>query len=68
MAYDTTLRSHRRRQLMMLRKSTMSYMANMQSQRHLHNTKKEDLTESTGVVSAEYPLKVKLELLKPLEC
>ena len=30
--------------------------------------KKEDLTESTGVVPAEYPPKVKLELLITLEC
>ena len=37
-------------------------------QRHLHNTKREDLTESTGVVPAEYPPKVKLELLTTLEC
>ena len=37
-------------------------------QRYLHNTKREDLTESTGVVPAEYPPKVKLELLTTLEC
>ena len=37
-------------------------------QRHLHNTKREDLTESIGVVPAEYPPKVKLELLTTLEC
>ena len=49
-------------------KSTVSYTANTQSQRHLHNTKREDLTESTGVVPAKYPLKVKLELLTTLEC
>ena len=30
--------------------------------------KKKDLTESTGVVPAEYPPKVKLELLTTLEC
>ena len=30
--------------------------------------KKEDLTESTDVVLAEYPLKVKLELVTTLEC
>ena len=30
--------------------------------------KREDLTESTGVVPAEYPPKVKLELLTTLEC
>ena len=30
--------------------------------------KKEDLTESTDVVPAEYPLKVKLEVVTTLEC
>ena len=30
--------------------------------------KREDLTESTGVVPAEYPPKVKSELLTTLEC
>ena len=30
--------------------------------------KKDNLTESTGVVLAEYPPKVKLELLTTLEC
>ena len=30
--------------------------------------KGEDLTESTGVVPAKYPPKVKLELLSTLEC
>ena len=30
--------------------------------------KKEDLIESTDVVPAEYPLKVKLELVTTLEC
>ena len=38
------------------------------TQQHLHNTKRKDLTESTGVVQAEFPLKVKLELLTTLEC
>ena len=37
-------------------------------QRHLRNAKREDLTESTGVVLAKYPPKVKLELLTTLEC
>ena len=37
-------------------------------QRHLHNTKRKDLTESIGVVPAKYPPKVKLELLTTLEC
>ena len=35
---------------------------------YLRNTKKEDLTESIGVVPAKYPPKVKLELLTTLEC
>ena len=35
---------------------------------YLRNTKREDLTESTGVVLAKYPPKVKLELLTTLEC
>ena len=67
MAYDTTP-SHRRCQLMMLRKSTVRYTTNTQSQRHLHNTKRKDLTESIDVVLAEYPPKVKLEFLTTLEC
>ena len=50
------------------RKSTVSYTTNTRSQQHLHNTKREDLTESIGVVPAEYPSKVKLELLTTLEC
>ena len=33
---------------------------------HLHNKKKKDLTESTGVVPAECILKVKLELFLEL--
>ena len=37
-------------------------------QRHLHNTKREDLIGSTDVVPAKYPSKVKLELLITLEC
>ena len=37
-------------------------------QRHLHNTKRKDLTESTNAVPAKYPPKVKLELLSTLEC
>ena len=37
-------------------------------QRHLHNTKRKDLTESTGAVPAKYPPKVKSELLSTLEC
>ena len=53
---------------MKLRKSIVSYTENTQSQRHLHNTKKKDLTKSIGVVPAKYPPKVKLELLTTLEC
>ena len=49
-------------------KSTVSYTAFMCLQQHLHNTKREDLAESIGVVPAKYPLKVKLELLTTLEC
>ena len=37
------------------------------SKQCLHN-KREDLIESTGVVPAKYPPKVKLELLTTLEC
>ena len=48
------------------RKSTVSYTVNTCSQRHLHNTKRKDLTESIGVVPAKYPLKVKLEVLTTL--
>ena len=33
---------------------------------HLHNKKKKDLTESTDVVPAEYPPKVKSELFSQL--
>ena len=49
-------------------KSTVSYMVLTCSKQHLHNTKREDLAESTGVVLAKYPPKVKLELLTILEC
>ena len=38
------------------------------SKQYLHHTKREDLTESTGVMPAKYPPKVKLELLITLEC
>ena len=49
-------------------KSTVSYVVFTCSKQHLHNTKREDLTESTGVVPAKYPPKVKLEFLTTLEC
>ena len=49
-------------------KSTISHKVLMCSKQYLYNTKREDLTESTGVVLAKYPSKVKLELLITLEC
>ena len=49
-------------------KSTVSYTVHTYSKQHLHNTKREDLTESTDVVPAKYPPKVKLEFLTTLEC
>ena len=48
-------------------KSPMSYTILM-LERITCATKREDLTESTGVVPAEYPPKVKLELFTTLEC
>jgi len=44
-------------------KSTVSHTVLTCSKQHLHNTKRENLTESTGVVLAKYPPKIKLELL-----
>ena len=49
-------------------KSTVSYTVLTYSKQYLHNMKREDLTESTGVVPAKYSLKVKLEFLTTLEC
>ena len=49
-------------------KSIISHTVLTCSKQHLRNTKREDLTKSTGVVPAKYPLKVKLELLTTLEC
>ena len=49
-------------------KSSVSYTALTCSKQCLHNTKREDLAESTGVVPAKYPPKVKLELLTTLKC
>ena len=43
-------------------------MVLMYSKQYLRNTKREDLTKSTGVVPAKYPSKVKLELFTTLEC
>ena len=49
-------------------KSTISHKVLACLKQYLHNTKREDLTKSTGVVPAKYPSKVKLELLTTLEC
>ena len=49
-------------------KSTVSHTVLTCSKQYLHNTKREDPIESTGVVLAKYPSKVKLELLTTLEC
>ena len=50
------------------KKSIVSHTVLRCSKQHLRNTKREDLTKSTGVVPAKSPLKVKLELLTTLEC
>ena len=49
-------------------KPPVSYTVLTYLKQHLHNTKREDLTKSTDVGPAKYPLKVKLELLTTLEC
>ena len=49
-------------------KSTVSHTVLTYSKQHMYNTKREDLEESTGVVPAKYPPKVKLKLLTTLEC
>ena len=49
-------------------KSIVSHTVLTYSKQYLHNTKREDLIKSTTVVPAKYPLKVKLEQLKTLEC
>uniref|UniRef100_A0A7N2R767 Cytochrome P450 n=1 Tax=Quercus lobata TaxID=97700 RepID=A0A7N2R767_QUELO len=49
-------------------KSSVSYTTLTCSKQCLHNTKREDLAENTGVVPAKYPPKVKLELLTTLKC
>ena len=55
--------------LMMPKKeSPVNHMVLTFSKQYLRNTKREDLTESTGVVPVKYPLKVKLELFTTLEC
>ena len=48
-------------------KSPMSHTILTCSKLYLHNTKREYLTESTGMVPAKYPSKVKLELFTTLE-
>ena len=50
------------------KKSTVSHTVLTYSKQYLHNTKREDLTKSTSMVPAEYPLKVKLEIFITLEC
>ena len=52
--------------LMMPKKSLVSHTTLAHSKQHLQS-KREDLAESTDVVPAEYPPKVKLELLTTLE-
>ena len=42
------------------KKPPVSYTVLTYSKQHLHNTKREEITESTGVVPAKYPPKVKL--------
>ena len=49
-------------------KSPVSHTVFALSKQHLRNKKREDLTESTGVVPAKFPPKVKLEFLTTLEC
>ena len=53
---------------MMLKKSPVSHTVLTCLKQYLHNTKRENPIESTGVVLAKYPLKVKLELLTTVEC
>ena len=46
----------------MILKSLVSHMILAHSRQDLHNKEGEDLTESTSVLPAKYPLKVKLEI------
>ena len=48
-------------------KSTVSHTAS-RARNNTCKMKRKDLIESTGMVSAKYPPKVKLELLTTLEC
>ena len=50
------------------KKSTINHTVLKCSKQYLHDTKREDLTESTGVMLAKYPPHVKLELFTTLEC
>ena len=68
MAYDTTPRFPQVAPTDDAWKITSEVHGKHAIQRHLRNTKREDLIESTGVVPAKYPSKVKLELLATLEC
>ena len=52
---------------MMPKKSPVSHTVLARSRQYLHN-KREDLAESTSVILAKYPPKVKLEFLTTLEC
>ena len=49
-------------------KSTASHKVLTCSKQCLHITKRENLTESIGMVPAKYPPNVKLELFTILEC
>ena len=53
---------------MMPKKSPVSHTILTHSKKGTCTIKREDLTESTGVVPAKYPPKIKLELLTTLEC
>lgn len=53
---------------MIPKKPPVSYTVLTYLKQHLHNTKREDLAEKTGVVPAKYSPKVKLELLTTPEC
>ena len=49
-------------------KSIVSHTVLIRLKQHTCTTKVVDLTESTGVMPAKYPPKVKLEFLTTLEC
>ena len=53
---------------MMMLKNHQWATQSLRAHNNTCTTKREDLTESTGVVPAKYPLKVKLELFATLEC